>query len=67
MLGRRESRLRFKRCNIARKTGCQTDLRLAKIQNFGVPTLGHEEVRGLDVAMDNASAWAASCPFGEGA
>ncbi len=41
-------------CNFARRAGCGSDLRQAEIQYLGVPALGHEDVRRLDVAVDDA-------------
>jgi hypothetical protein len=32
---------------------CRCDLRQPKIQNLGVPSLGDENVRGLDVSVDD--------------
>ena len=42
------------RSNVARRTARQTDLRQSKVQNLGVATLGDENVRRLDVAVDDA-------------
>jgi hypothetical protein len=41
------------RYNLARTTACRCDLRQPKIQNLGVPSLGDENVRGLDVSVDD--------------
>src|SRR3984885_11709844 len=46
--------LRIQRCNVARRTACQTDLRQPKVQNLGMSALGDKDVRGLDVAADDA-------------
>ena len=46
--------MRVGRRNLAGRTGRRRDLRQTKIQNLGVPALGHEDVRGLDVAVDDA-------------
>ena len=42
------------RSNIARRIDRQTDLRQSKVQNLGVTTLCDEDVRRLDVAVDDA-------------
>ncbi len=54
----RVHRLRVQRCNVARRTARQTDLRQSKVQNLGVTALGDEDVRRLDVPVDD--------PFGMG-
>ena len=50
----RVHRLRVKRGNLARRTASQTDLRQPKVENLGVAALGDEDVRRLDVAVDDA-------------
>jgi hypothetical protein len=42
------------RSDVARRTARHTDLRQSEVQNLGVTTLGDENVRRLDVAMDDA-------------
>ena len=52
MLGTRlHGRARQRRFQLARAYGylCQ-----AEVQNLGMATPGHEDIRGLDVAMDNS-------------
>ena len=44
----------FCRSYLARGTARKCHLRQTEIQNLGVPALGDEDVRGLDVAMDDA-------------
>ena len=51
MLRVHRTRLRVKRRTLA---ACQTDFRQPEIQDLRVPTFGHENVRGLDVAVDDA-------------
>src|ERR1022692_1304358 len=48
------TRLRVKSRNVARRTRCSHDLRQPEVENLGVPTLGDENVRGLDVTVDDA-------------
>ncbi len=43
-----------RRCDSDWGTGCGRDLRQPEIQNLGVAALGDEDVRGLDVAVDDA-------------
>src|ERR1035437_7767042 len=49
------TRLRASRCYLARRTGCDHDLSQPEVENLGVTALGDEDVRGLDVPMDDAS------------
>src|ERR1019366_10410113 len=49
------TRLRVQGPNFARRTARQTDFRQTKVENLGVPALRHEYVRGLDIAVDDAS------------
>ncbi len=42
------------RSNAAGGAGCDDDLRQAEIHHFGMTALGHEDVGGFDVAMDDA-------------
>ena len=39
---------------VARRAAGQRHFRQSEIENLGVPTLGDEDIRRLDVAMDNA-------------
>ena len=39
---------------LARRTACRSDLRQPEVENLGVPALGDKDVRGLDVAVDDA-------------
>src|ERR1700737_4652697 len=48
------TRLGVKRRNVARRTARQTELRQPEVQNLGVSSFGHKDVRGLDVAVNNA-------------
>jgi hypothetical protein len=41
--------------DFARRTGRGSELCQSEIENLGVPALGHEDVRRLDVAVDDAS------------
>src|SRR5208282_1176382 len=38
----------------ARRTACECDFCQPEIQNFGVAALGHENVRGFDVAVNDS-------------
>ena len=53
MISVHRTRLSVKRRNLARRTGCQTHFRQPKIENLGVAALGDEQVRGLDVAVND--------------
>jgi hypothetical protein len=46
-------RQRVRRCNLARRTPREGNLRQTEIENLGVPAFGDEDVRGLDVAMND--------------
>ncbi len=46
--------LRCKRIRIARHTPRGTDLGKTKVQNLGVSSLGDEDVRRLDVPVNNS-------------
>ena len=45
------------RCHslIAWARGIRRNLGQAEVENLGVTAIGHEDIRGLDVAMDNAA------------
>src|SRR5580698_6441183 len=47
-------RLRVERGNLARRAACWIDLGQTKVQNLGMSAFGDEDVRGLDIAMDDA-------------
>src|ERR1700730_16423204 len=52
MLRVHRTRLRVKRRNFAGRTACKTDLRQSEVEHLGVSTLGHKDVRRLDVPVD---------------
>ena len=43
-----------RRCDLAGRTGGGRDLGQAEVENLGVSALGHENVCGLDVAVDDS-------------
>ena len=53
MLVIHRGRHRVPRCNLAGRTHCRCDLGQTEIQHLGVSALGHKDVGGLDVAMDD--------------
>ncbi len=54
MIRARRTRFRVKSRNLARRTGCDHDLRQSEVQNLGVAALGDKDVRWFDVAVDYA-------------
>ena len=46
---------RVRRCDLAGRTGSGHHFRQSEVQNLGVSALGHKDVGGLDVAVDDAS------------
>ena len=41
-------------CRVCRNALGRTDFSQAKVENLGVAALGHKNIRGLDVTMNNA-------------
>ena len=53
MIGVHRTRCGVEGSHVARRIARQTDLSQSEIQNLGMASLGHENVGGLDVAMNN--------------
>ena len=56
MVGVRGAGLCVEGSDLARRTAERRNLRQAEVQNLGVAALCHEDVGGLDVAVDDAFA-----------
>ena len=64
MLFVNRARLCVRRCNLTGRTGGGRHFRQPEVQNLGVFAVGDENVRGLDIAVNNAFGVSGVQPIG---